>query len=139
MATERKMFKEMNAQGDMVNISKKEIFNRLLELEEVKANELYTDFLKYQIELLDRKTATRGGSKKNTENEKLADSLYEMLLKSNAETTISQITQTEEFSVSKGYTPQKIVALLRILTDKGLVEKTTVKRINYYKAVRVED
>lgn len=138
MATERKMFKEMNSQGEMVNISKKEIFNRLLELEEVKANELYTEFLQYQIELLDRKTATRGNSK-NVENEKLADSLYEMLLKSNAETTISQITQTEEFLVSKGYTPQKIVALLRILTDKGLVEKTTVKRINYYKAVRVED
>ena len=138
MATERKMFKEMNAQGEMVNISKKEIFNRLLELEEVKANELYTDFLKYQIELLDRKTATRG-STKNTENEKLADNLYEMLLKSNAETTIAQITQTEEFSISKGYTPQKIVALLKILLDKGLVEKTTVKRINYYKAVKVEE
>ena len=59
MATERKMFKEMNDKGEMVNISKKEIFNRLLELEDVKANELYTDFLKYQIELLDRKTATR--------------------------------------------------------------------------------
>lgn len=138
MATERKVFKEMNAQGEMVNISKKEIFNRLLELEEVKANELYTDFLKYQIELLDRKTATRG-STKNTENEKLADNLYEMLLKSNAETTIAQITQTEEFAISKGYTPQKIVALLKILLDKGLVEKTTVKRINYYKAVKVEE
>lgn len=139
MATERKVFKEMNEKGDMVNISKKEIFNRLLELEEVKANELYTEFLQYQIELLDRKTATRGGSKKNTENEKLADNLYEMLLKSNAETTIAQITQTEEFSISKGYTPQKIVALLKILLDKGLVEKTTVKRINYYKAVKVEE
>ena len=138
MATERKLFKEMNAQGEMVNISKKEIFNRLLELEEVNANELYTDFLKYQIELLDRKTATRG-STKNTENEKLADNLYEMLLKSNAETTIAQITQTEEFAISKGYTPQKIVALLKILLDKGLVEKTTVKRINYYKAVKVEE
>ena len=139
MATERKVFKEMNEKGDMVNISKKEIFNRLLELEEVKANELYTEFLQYQIELLDRKTATRGGSKKNTENEKLADNLYEMLRKSNAETTIAQITQTEEFSISKGYTPQKIVALLKILLDKGLVEKTTVKRINYYKAVKVEE
>lgn len=138
MATERKVFKEMNAQGEMVNISKKEIFNRLLELEEVKANELYTEFLQYQIELLDRKTATRGNSK-NVENEKLADNLYELLRKSNAETTIAQITQTEEFSISKGYTPQKIVALLKILLDKGLVEKTTVKRINYYKAVRVED
>lgn len=138
MATERKVFKEMNEKGEMVNISKKEIFNRLLELEEVKANELYTDFLKYQIELLDRKTATRG-STKNTENEKLADNLYEMLLKSNAETTIAQITQTEEFAIAKGYTPQKIVALLKILLDKGLVEKTTVKRINYYKAVKVEE
>ena len=32
MATERKMFKEMNEKGEMVNVSKKEIYSRILEL-----------------------------------------------------------------------------------------------------------
>lgn len=138
MATERKMFKEMNEKGEMVNVSKKEIYSRLLELEEIRTNELYSDFIKYQIELLDRKTATRGSSK-SEENEKLAETLYNLLLKSNAETTISEILQTSEFSATKGYTSPKIAAILKILVDDDRVEKTTVKRKNYYKAVAVAE
>lgn len=138
MATERKMFKEMNEKGEMVNVSKKEIYSRILELEEIRTNELYSDFIKYQIELLDRKTTSRGSSK-SEENEKLAESLYEMLLKSNAETSIAEILQTSEFSVQKGFNSPKIVALLKILVDDGKVEKKQVKRINYYKAVAVAE
>lgn len=138
MTTERKVFKEMNDKGEMVNVSKKTLFERIAELDEVKSNELYKEFIEYQIELLDRKTSSRG-STKNTENVKLAESLYEMLLKSNAETSIAEILQTSEFSVQKGFNSPKIVALLKILIDDGKVEKKQVKRINYYKAVAVAE
>ena len=138
MATERKVFKEMNDKGEMVNVSKKTLFERIAELDEIKSNELYSEFIAYQIELLDRKATSRG-STKNTENAKLAENLYKMLLDSNAETTIAQILQTSEFSVQKGFTSPKIVALLKILVNDGRVEKQTVKRINYYKAVAVAE
>ena len=138
MATERKMFKEMNEKGEMVNVPRKTIFERIAKLEEVKSNELYSEFIAYQIELLDRKATSRGSSK-SEENEKLAENLYEMLLNSNAETTISEILQTSEFSATKGYTSPKIAAILKILVDDERVEKTTVKRKNYYKAVVVAE
>lgn len=138
MSNERKVFAEVNAQGETVKVSQKELFNRLLKIPEIAENDLYREFIEYRIELINRKSAT-GSKTQNTQNIELAETLYNLLKNSNAETTISQILQTSDFSISKGYSPQKISALLKILIADGRVEKIVIKRVNYYKAVEVAE
>ena len=138
MANERKVFVEVNAQGEQVKVSQKELFNRLLEIPAIAENDLYKEFIEYRIELLNKKAAS-GTKTQNTQNIELAENLYNLLKESNAETTISQILQTNDFAISKGFTPQKITSLLRILIADGKVEKIVVKRVNYYKAVAVAE
>ena len=137
MTTERKVFTEVNGNGEQVKISKIEMYNRLLKIPDIAESPLYTDFIKYQIELLQRKSSAKATTNQNPEKIAMAEKLYELLLKSNAETTIKEILQTEEFSVSKGFSSQKIAPLLKYLIDNEKVEKIVVKRVNYYKAVAV--
>ena len=138
MANERKVFAEVNAQGETVKVSQKELFNRLLKIPEIAENDLYREFIEYRIELINRKSSTSSKTQ-NTQNIELAETLYNLLKESNAETTISQILQTSDFAISKGYSPQKISALLKILIADGKVEKIVIKRVNYYKAVEVAE
>ena len=138
MANERKVFVEVNEQGEQVKVSQKELYNRLLKIPAVAENDLYKEFIEYRIELLNKKAAS-GTKTQNTQNIELAENLYNLLKESNAETTISQILQTNDFAISKGFTPQKITSLLRILIADGKVEKIVVKRVNYYKAVAVAE
>lgn len=136
--TERKVFTEV-VNGEQVKISKKAIFKRLLEEEKIKENALYADLIAHEIELLERKSTSRKTDGKTAENEILAENLYQMLLKSNAETTIAELLQTTEFGIEKGYNSQKIVALMRILDSQGKIEKKVVSRKTYYKAIAITE
>lgn len=135
--TERKIFTEVNAQGETVKVSKKEIFKRMLEEKAVQENELYRELIEHEINLLERKNANRQVSGKTAENEILAEQLYQLMLKSNAETTIAEILQTKEFGIDKGYNSPKIVVLMKILSNQGKIEKRIVSRKTYYKAIEI--
>ena len=135
--TERKIFTEVNAKGEIVKVPKKEIFKRMLEEKDVQENALYKELLEHEIDLLERKSANRQASGKTAENEILAEQLYQLMLKSNAETTIAEILQTKEFGIDKGYNSPKIVALMKILSNQGKIEKRIVSRKTYYKAIEI--
>ena len=135
--TERKIFTEVNAQGETVKVSKKEIYKRMLEEKAVQENELYKELIEHEINLLERKNANRQVSGKTAENEILAEQLYQLMLKSNAETTIAEILQTKEFGIDKGYNSPKIVVLMKILSNQGKIEKRIVSRKTYYKAIEI--
>ena len=135
MTKERKIFTEVNEKGEQVVLTKKQILEKLSKEKAIAENELYFDFIQYQIELLDRKSESRGSGKGNPENVKLAESLYDLLVKSGAETSISEILQTSEFAMTKGFSSPKIVALCKILENDGKIEKIKDKRKTYYKAI----
>ena len=135
--TERKIFTEVNSQGETVKVSKKEIYKRMLEEKMIQENELYRELIEHEINLLERKNANRQVSGKTAENEILAEQLYQLMLKSNAETTIAEILQTKEFGIDKGYNSPKIVVLMKILSNQGKIEKRIVSRKTYYKAIEI--
>ena len=95
-------------------------------------------FIDREVELLNKRNASRTGkpTKKQTENEKLIETIYTTLLDLKVASTISDIQKVDlELGALSG---QKISALLKKIVDTGRVVKSYDKKKAYYLAV-VED
>ena len=107
-------------------ITKVDRFNQLMALDEVKANADLVAFCEHEIELLQKKSASKKPSKKNEENEVLKDKIVEVLGTFENGATVSEILgASEDFN---GMSNQKISALVRQLVLDGTVIKTTDKK-----------
>ena len=107
-------------------ITKVDRFNQLMALDEVKANADLVAFCEHEIELLQKKSASKKPSKKNEENEVLKTKIVEVLGTFENGATVSEILgASEDFS---GMSNQKISALVRQLVLHGTVVKTTDKK-----------
>jgi len=107
-------------------ITKVDRFNQLMALDEVKANADLVAFCEHEIELLQKKSASKKPSKKNEENEVLKTKIVEVLGTFENGATVSEILgASEDFS---GMSNQKISALVRQLVLDGTVVKTTDKK-----------
>ena len=107
-------------------ITKVDRFNQLMALDEVKANADLMAFCEHEIELLQKKSASKKPSKKNEENEVLKTKIVEVLGTFENGATVSEILgASEDFS---GMSNQKISALVRQLVLDGTVVKTTDKK-----------
>lgn len=107
-------------------ITKVDRFNQLMALDEVKANADLVAFCEHEIELLQKKSASKKPSKKNEENEVLKDKIVEVLGTFENGATVSEILATGgNFT---GMSNQKISALVRQLVLDGTVIKTTDKK-----------
>ncbi len=107
-------------------ITKVDRFNQLMALDEVKANADLMAFCEHEIELLQKKSASKKPSKKNEENEVLKTKIVEVLGTFENGATVSEILgASEEFT---GMSNQKISALVRQLVLDGTVVKTTDKK-----------
>lgn len=107
-------------------ITKVDRFNQLMALDEVKANADLVAFCEHEIELLQKKSASKKPSKKNEENEVLKTKIVEVLGTFENGATVSEILgASEDFS---GMSNQKISALVRQLVLNGTVVKTTDKK-----------
>ena len=96
-------------------ITKVDRFNQLMALDEVKANTDLVAFCEHEIELLQKKSASKKPSKKNEENEVLKTKIVEVLGTFENGATVSEILgASEDFS---GMSNQKISALLKQLVD----------------------
>lgn len=82
-----------------------------------------------------RNSAEKKPSAKQTANADLSQALYEELLSCAERKTVSEMSK--EFECVRGLTPQKIVALIRPMLDKGIV-KEPEKRVSYFRAVVME-
>lgn len=107
-------------------ITKIDRFNQLMALDEVKANADLMAFCEHEIELLQKKSASKKPSKKNEENEVLKTKIVEVLGTFENGATVSEILgASEDFN---GMSNQKISALVRQLVLDGTVVKTTDKK-----------
>jgi len=107
-------------------ITKVDRFNQLMALDEVKANADLVAFCEHEIDLLQKKSASKKPSKKNEENEVLKTKIVEVLGTFENGATVSEILATGgDFT---GMSNQKISALVRQLVLDGTVVKTTDKK-----------
>ena len=115
-------------------ITKRERFNQLLEIAEVKANADLVDFINHEIELVERKNGSRKPTKTQLENEGIKDAIVEIMGKEpNRMFTVTEMCKM--LSDIGDFTPQKISALMRALVLDGKVERVQDKRKTYFKYV----
>lgn len=132
--TERKVFaREMLVDGEMkkVKLTQKDLFNEILD--KVADDELLTEFVNYQLDMLARKSANRTTKKESAEDIALMENIVGIL-------TDEPISTSEivGYFAKEGviYTPQKITAIMKKVVTDGKAKKITDKRVS--KFVRVK-
>ena len=119
-------------------LTKRDVINQMLGEGVIQENEIYKNYLEHELELLDRKNSSKGLSKTQVENEKVAKVLVEELGKIARPVTISDLM--EESAIVKEYrlengtalTNQKISAIFKKLVDNGSIVKTSEKKKSYF-------
>lgn len=119
-------------------LTKRDIINQMLGEGVIQENEIYKNYLEHELELLDRKNSSKGLSKTQIENEKVASVLVEELGKIARPVTISDLmeesTIVKEYKLENGtaLTNQKISAIFKKLVDNGSIVKTSEKKKSYF-------
>ena len=96
---------------------------------ELADNEDVVAFCDHEIELLSRKRSKSSKpSPKQVENEGIKDTILEILTESETPMTIGELNAV----LDKGYSPQKVSALLGQLIKAEKVVKTYEKKVAYF-------
>lgn len=110
--------------------TKRDHYNTLLALDEVKSNPKLVEFIEHELELLDRKNSTE---KKPTAQQTANDGIKTAILDNMVEGekyTITDIIKTVPECAD--LTNQRVSALMRQLKEAGLVVRTEDKRKAYF-------
>lgn len=122
--------------ANVKKMTKRDYFNQLLAIAEVKANAELEKFINHELELLAKKNASSSGKLTPTQeiNEKIKESIMECLMaEPNRMFTITEMLK--EFECCADLSNQRLSALVRQLKDDGKVERIEEKRKAYFKAV----
>ena len=112
-------------------ITKREKFEMLMALSEVKENPILSEFIERELELLAKKnSAEKKPTAQQAENEAIKETILENLT---SRMTISEMQKSIPDLAE--YSNQKISALMRQLILEGLVEKVEDKRKSYFSKV----
>ena len=111
-------------------LTKKDLFGRLLEIEEVASNEELTNFINHELELLNKKASKSGTTKTQKENEELKVQILQALEEVGTPVTITELQKTNDTMAE--YSNQKLSALLKQLLETNQVVKTTDKKKSYF-------
>ena len=112
-------------------ITKREKFEMLMTIAEVKANPILSEFIERELELLAKKnSAEKKPTAQQAENEAIKETILENLT---SRMTISEMQKSIPDLAE--YSNQKISALMRQLILEGLVEKVEDKRKSYFSKV----
>lgn len=115
-------------------MTKKDYFNKLLAITDVKTSDELTAFIKHELELLDRKNSKdRKPTANQIANEGLKQEVLQALVTNGGLMTVTEIIKNND-NLGE-YSNQRISALLRQLIESGKVEKIVEKRKSYFKAV----
>ena len=87
-------------------------------------------FLKERAEMHSKKNASRGMTATQKANLEILDTIREILAEKDEAVTISDLIKEEPLNT---YTNQKISALMKKLVDGGEVEKTSIKKVSYFR------
>lgn len=115
-------------------ITKKDNFNTLLTLAEVKANPQLVEFINHEIDLLNRKSSA-GGEKKLTPVQIANETFKEAILngmKPNRLYTISELQKEIPAITSAELSNQRVSALVRQLKEDNKVVRTEEKGKAYF-------
>ena len=118
-------------------ITKREKFEMLLK--EVEGNEMLTEFINHEIELLTKKSGS-SSAKRDSEVDKFLDLIRDVLAEcSNALGmqcgAIAKDSRIAEFEWAdkKETSPQRVSAMLKKLVDCGDVVKTVDKKVTFFR------
>jgi biotin-(acetyl-CoA carboxylase) ligase len=118
-------------------MTKKDYFNKLLEIEAVKADAELTAFVEHELELLANKNKVKNGEKKPTERQKQNEILKAEILKfMEPEKKYGGSDFIKNVEALNGESNQRVASLMKQLMEKeGAVEKLTEKGKVYWKLV----
>ena len=117
-------------------ITKKEMFGMLLEIGEVANDETLVNFIKHEIELLDKK-ASKSSSKRTDANASLKAKLLEELTEIGKAVTISEFMKLSDTVAEKELSNQKISSLFSQMKD-DTIHRVVIKGKAYFSAKEVE-
>lgn len=115
-------------------MTKRDYFNELLNIAEVKANKSMVEFINHELELLEKKNASKSSTETKTqkENANIKVQIVEQM-ESGKKYTISDMLK--ELACCKELTNQKVSALVKQLFLEGKVVRTEDKRKAYFSKV----
>ena len=109
--------------------TKKDLFMELLEIVETKEQK---NFIEHELELLDKKSVSRGTTANQKQNETYKDLIVEYL-KTVDRATIAELQDNIE-DIGE-LSSQKMSALLSQLVKAGMVDRIKEKKSTYFKIV----
>ena len=119
--------------ANVKKLTKANKFEMLLNIAEVKENEMLTEFINHELELLAKKNSTE---KKPTAQQTANKEIKEAILGNMTEGVGYQITDLiKTVPECADLTNQRVSALVRQLKDEGLVERYEEKRKAYFRLV----
>lgn len=114
-------------------LTKRDHFNALLTIPAVAENEALTEFVKHELELLDRKNS---GEKKPTATQMANEVLKDDILACMEDGRLYTISEMiKEFPCCADLSTPKVSAVIRLLKDEGKVERTEDKRKALFRKV----
>lgn len=118
-------------------MTKRDYFNQLLAINDVKSNSNLVDFINHELELLSKKNASGTGKMTATQvaNEGIKSEILEcMANEPNRLFTISEMQKV--FPCCAEFSNQRVSALVRQLVNEGKVERLEEKRKAVFRIAR---
>ena len=115
-------------------ITKKERFTEMVAIFNGLERMDLVEFCEHELELLEKKSASKGDSKKAKEMVADMDFIFEELVAMNGPVTITELIKARNLE----YSNQKVSAMLKKLIEVGKVERYTDKKVAYFVAVTDE-
>ena len=121
--------------ANVKKMTKRDYFNQLLAIAEVKANAELEKFIIHELELLAKKNASSSGKLTPTQevNEKIKEGIMECLM-AEPDRMFTITEMLKEFECCAELSNQRLSALIRQLKEDGKVERIEEKRKAYFKA-----
>lgn len=111
-------------------ITKRDRFNALLAIPAVAADQGLVDFIKHELDLLEKKNSA---DKKPTAQQLANGGIKQAILDGMAENRLYTVTEIQkEVEACADLSNQRVSALLRQLKDEGAVVRTEDKRKAYF-------
>jgi hypothetical protein len=125
--------KEKNTMANVKKLTKADKFGMLLNIAEVKENELLTEFINHELELLAKKNSSE---KKPTAQQTANKEIKEAILGNMTEGVGYQITDLiKTVPECAELTNQRVSALVRQLIAEGSIERYEEKRKAYFRLI----
>ena len=116
-------------------ITKREIINTMLADTNIMANEMYVNYLKHELELLDNKAKKKADSEKSQEDELIKQYILETLARIE-KGTVTEIQFADERLSTDKYRNQRISAILKKMweVDNTVIKVTEKRKSVFYLA-----